>query len=84
VRRELLGKRVLVFTPSGRIVNLPKGSTVLNAMDHLHPSISPLQLRAEVNGVPVPVWYTLQTGQTLEVTLRPKRINIGPLSLTLS
>ena len=42
VRRELLGKRVLVFMKTnGKIINLPKGATILDAMDECYPTVCP-------------------------------------------
>jgi GTP pyrophosphokinase len=73
VRRELLGKRVLVFMKTnGKIINLPKGATILDAMDECYPTISAHLLRAEVNDQQVPFWYKLHTGDSLRIFL-PKK-----------
>lgn len=49
VRSELLGTRVFVFAPQGKILNLAKGATLKDAVARLDPR---LRLGACINGLP--------------------------------
>ncbi len=53
VRRELLGKRVFVFLRNGKILNLSKGSTVIDAAFQIHTEVGLTMHGAEINGKPV-------------------------------
>ncbi len=68
VRAEILGHRVSFFLKNGRIHDLPRGATLLDASFKLHKQIG-LHLRlAEVNGLPVSqLDYVVQNGDVLYV-----------------
>lgn len=68
VRAEILGRRVSFFLKNGRIHDLPRGATLLDAGFKLHKQIG-LHLRlAEVNGLPVSsLGYVVQNGDVLYV-----------------
>ena len=53
VRRELLGKRVFVFLRNGKILNLAKGSTVIDAAFQIHTEVGLTMYGVEINGKPV-------------------------------
>ena len=53
VRRELLGKRVFVFLRNGKILNLSKGSTAIDAAFQIHSEVGLTMTGAEINGKPV-------------------------------
>lgn len=53
VRRELLGKRVFVFLRNGKILNLAKGSTVIDAAFQIHTEVGLTMHGVEINGKPV-------------------------------
>ncbi len=53
VRRELLGKRVFVFLRNGKILNLAKGSTVVDAAFQIHTEVGLNMHGVEINGKPV-------------------------------
>ena len=53
VRRELLGKRVFVFLRDGKILNLAKGATVIDAAFQIHSEIGLNMHGVEINGKPV-------------------------------
>ena len=50
VRRELLGKRVFVFLRNGKILNLSKGSTVIDAAFQIHTEVGLTMHGVEING----------------------------------
>jgi GTP pyrophosphokinase len=53
VRRDLLGKRVFVFLRNGKILNLTKGSTVIDAAFQIHTDLGLSMRGVEINGKPV-------------------------------
>jgi GTP pyrophosphokinase len=53
VRRELLGKRVFVFLRDGKILNLAKGATVIDAAFQIHSEVGFNMHGVEINGKPV-------------------------------
>jgi GTP diphosphokinase / guanosine-3',5'-bis(diphosphate) 3'-diphosphatase len=77
VKTDLLAERVLVFTPAGDVVNLPRGSTPLDFAYQVHTEIGHRCVGARVNGEIVPLSYALQTGDRVEV-LTNRSQSYGP------
>lgn len=59
--------RVYVFTPQGDVVNLAHGATPLDFAYHVHTEVGHRCRGAKVNGSIVPLTYSLQTGERVEV-----------------
>jgi (p)ppGpp synthase/HD superfamily hydrolase len=55
VRRELLGKRVFVFLRNGKILNLARGATAIDAAFAIHTEVGLAMHAVEINGKPVRV-----------------------------
>jgi GTP pyrophosphokinase len=53
VRRELLGKRVFVFLRNGKILNLARGATAIDAAFQIHTEVGLTMEGVEINGKPV-------------------------------
>jgi len=66
-RDEFLAKQVLVLSPMGEVVNLPVGSTPIDFAYYIHTALGHSIRQAKVNGVIVPLDYTLQNGDVVEV-----------------
>ena len=79
VKHDLLSERVLVFTPAGDVLNLPRGSTPIDFAYQVHTQVGHRCIGARVNGEIVPLSYALQTGDRVEVlTNRSSRFGPSP------
>src|SRR4029077_16216249 len=67
VQTQLFDDRVYVFTPTGDVLDLPKGATPLDFAYHVHSAIGNRCRGAKVNGHIVPLTHKLQTGEHVEV-----------------
>ena len=67
VKQDLFRDEVIVFTPKGQSINLPKGSTVVDFAYRIHSEVGNHCTGARVNGQLVPLRYQLEPGDTVEV-----------------
>mmetsp|Transcript_30603 Transcript_30603/g.63698 ORF Transcript_30603/g.63698 Transcript_30603/m.63698 type:complete len:1027 (-) Transcript_30603:179-3259(-) len=67
VRRELLGKRVFVFLRNGKILNLARGATAVDAAFQIHTEVGLSMHGVEINGKPVPISYELKNGDVVSI-----------------
>jgi RelA/SpoT family (p)ppGpp synthetase len=67
VRNELLGKRVFVFLRNGKILNLARGTTAIDAAFQIHTEIGLQMHGVEINGKPVPLSYVLKNGDVVSI-----------------
>jgi len=67
VRSELLGKRVFVFLRNGKILNLARGATAIDAAFQIHTEIGLNMHGVEINGKPVPFSYVLKNGDVVSI-----------------
>jgi len=67
VRNELLGKRVFVFLRNGKILNLARGATAIDAAFQIHTEVGLNMHGVEINGKPVPISYELQNGDVVSI-----------------
>eukprot|EP00210_Caulerpa_lentillifera_P005772 g5519.t1 len=72
VRNDFLKPTVLVFTPRGECVQLPKGATVLDFAYWLHTQVGNRAAGATVDGCSVGSNYQLKTAQVVEIILEDK------------
>ncbi|KFZ38243.1 (p)ppGpp synthetase [Shewanella mangrovi] len=82
IRSQVFEDRVYVFTPSGEVVDLPMGSTVLDFAYYIHSQVGHRCIGAKVDGRIVPFTYQVQTGERIEIitskTPNPKRDWLNP------
>lgn len=76
IKIELYPDEVFVFTPKGDVIDLPAGSIPLDFAYRIHTNLGHRCVGAKVNGRIVPLTYTLQNGDIVEV-LTSNKIN-GP------
>jgi len=67
VKGEVAHESVYVFTPQGEIKELPAGSTPVDFAYGIHSEIGHSCVGAKVDGRIVPLRYTLQNGDTVEI-----------------
>ncbi|MGB1109331.1 MAG: GTP diphosphokinase [Gammaproteobacteria bacterium] len=67
LRTEAIEERVYVFTPAGRVIDLPNGATPLDFAYAVHTQVGHRCRGAKVNGRIVPLGYELSTGEQVEV-----------------
>jgi len=71
VKIDLFPDDVFVFTPKGRIMELPKGATPIDFAYAVHSDIGNTCVAAKVNRRLVPLSMPLSNGQTIEVISAP-------------
>ncbi|MFY8273467.1 bifunctional GTP diphosphokinase/guanosine-3',5'-bis pyrophosphate 3'-pyrophosphohydrolase [Pseudoalteromonas sp. SSDWG2] len=67
VKTDLFPEEIYVFTPDGRIVELPMGATAVDFAYAVHTDVGNTCVGARVNRKPYPLSKALDTGQTIEV-----------------
>ncbi len=72
--QDLFADYIYVFTPTGEIIELPKGSTPLDFAYHIHSEIGHRCRGAKIGGNMVTLTHHLQTGDRVEI-LTTKQAN---------
>ena len=67
IKLNLFAMEIIVFTPKGDIMTLPKNATVLDVAYNLHTELGSHCIAGKVNHKLVPVSYKLQSGDQVEV-----------------
>lgn len=67
LRVDIEPDRVYVFTPDGHAIDLPKGATPLDFAYRVHTEVGHNCRGAKINGRIVPLNYSLQTGEQVEI-----------------
>ncbi|MEX2523669.1 MAG: bifunctional GTP diphosphokinase/guanosine-3',5'-bis pyrophosphate 3'-pyrophosphohydrolase [Gammaproteobacteria bacterium] len=71
VKIDLFPESVYLFTPKGRIIELPRGATAVDFAYAIHTGIGNSCVGARVNRRLVPLGTRLATGQTVEIITAP-------------
>ena len=71
VKIDLFPDEVYVFTPKGKIIELPRGATVLDLAYRIHTEIGTHAASARINRKAAPLNTQLLNGQTVEIITAP-------------
>lgn len=74
--RDIFEANVYVFTPMGKVVDLPSGATPLDFAYKIHTKVGDQAVGAVVNGVLVPLSTVLKTGDVVEI--KTSKTSPGP------
>ncbi|KOR28983.1 (p)ppGpp synthetase, partial [Achromatium sp. WMS1] len=82
MRTELESNQIYVLTPQNRVIELPKGSTVLDFAYAIHSELGHACRGAKVGGRLLPLTQPLESGQTVEIltckSKKPSRDWLNP------
>jgi GTP pyrophosphokinase len=67
IKRELLKDSIYVFTPQGKVIELPVGATPIDFAYHIHSAIGEHCGGAKANGVIIPLNSPLENTQVVEI-----------------
>lgn len=67
LKMDLFEEEIFVFTPKGRVINLPRGATPIDFAYQIHTDIGHNCIGAKVDGSMVPLESTLENGNIVEV-----------------
>ena len=70
---DLAQDEIFVFTPKGRLEQLPQGATVVDFAFAIHTDIGLHAIGAKVGGKVVPLSKTLESGDVVEILTSPKQ-----------
>ncbi len=68
VKQDLSQRAIYVFTPKGKIIELPRGATPIDFAYSIHSDIGNTCVSAKINNVLVSLKTPLKNGQTVEVS----------------
>lgn len=66
-KMNLFSSEIVVFTPKGRMVTLPKNSTIIDFAYEIHSELGNHCIGAKINHKLVPVSHILQSGDQVEI-----------------
>ena len=76
LRKDIFEANVYVFTPQGKVIELPNGSTPIDFAYRIHTEVGNHCVGASVNHKMVPLTHTLQTGDMCEI--KTSKTSPGP------
>ena len=74
--KDIFEANIYVFTPKGKVIELPTGATPVDFAYHIHTKVGDTTVGALVNGIMVPLNTVLKTGDMVEI--KTSKTSIGP------
>jgi GTP pyrophosphokinase len=72
IKREILKDSIYVFTPQGKVIELPAGATPIDFAYHIHSAIGEHCAGAKAGGSIIPLSSELENTQVVEILTSPK------------
>ncbi|MDR1884852.1 MAG: bifunctional (p)ppGpp synthetase/guanosine-3',5'-bis(diphosphate) 3'-pyrophosphohydrolase [Synergistaceae bacterium] len=72
IKTDVLSTEVFVFTPQGKVISMPNGSTPIDFAYSVHTEVGHKCVGAMVNGRIVPMDYTMQNGDIVRILTSPQ------------
>lgn len=73
LKTNLIPEEVYVFTPKGKVINLPLGATALDFAFKIHTEVGLQAYSARINGSPAPLKAVVHTGDIIEILTSPEK-----------
>lgn len=78
IKADLSSDEVFIYTPKGKLINLPMDSTVIDVAYNIHSEVGNRMLGAKVNYKIVPIDYKVKNGDIVEIITGKEGASIGP------
>ncbi|MFA5014433.1 MAG: bifunctional (p)ppGpp synthetase/guanosine-3',5'-bis(diphosphate) 3'-pyrophosphohydrolase [Actinomycetota bacterium] len=76
LKLDLFEEEVFVFTPKGKVLNLPRGATTIDFAYQIHTDVGHNIIGSKINGIMAPIETVLENGDIVEIIV--SKTNKGP------